>query len=333
MKSRLFSGRKNLVILALLLLATNIFANSAPVVENVAASQRTDGSGIVDIYYDVTDADGDTLSITLQLSEDAGNTFTITPIYTSGDIGANILSGSGKHILWNAGSEGYTLGNNQYQFKVIADDAITVTDIDGNVYQTVQIGDQLWMAENLKVTHYSNGDAIPNITSNSTWGNTYTGAYCVYNNTPANADTYGNLYNWYAVDDSRNIAPEGWHVPTDEEIMELEMALGMSYDQAHSTGWRGTNEGSKLAGGYDLWQNGNLRNNSEFDTSGFSFLPGGYRYINGGFGMMGYSGYLWSSTEYSSTHAWSRFLHYYYTTVYRNDYGKRYGFPVRCVRD
>ena len=209
----------------------------------------------------------------------------------------------------------------------------TVTDIDGNEYQTVPIGSQLWMAENLKVTHYRNGDEIPNITSNSTWENTYTGAYCVYNNTPANADTYGNLYNWYAVDDSRDIAPEGWHVPTDEEIMEMEMALGMSQSQANSGGWRGTNEGSKLAGGYDLWANGNLRNNYEFGTSGFSFLPGGYRSGYGTFDAVGGYGGLWSSAESSSTGALYRGLYYDYTTVGRYGYDKRYGFSVRCVRD
>ena len=336
-KWRIEKMKRKLVLLAMILLITSIFANTAPVVESVTASQRTDGSGIVDIYYDVSDADGDTLSVVLQLSEDAGSTFSITPIFTSGDIGSNILSGTGKHIIWNAGSENYTLGNNQYQFKVIVEDgyeSITVTDIDGNVYQTVQIGNQLWMAENLKVTHYRNGDAIPNVTDNSTWAGLSSGAYCVYNNDSANADTYGNLYNWYAVADARNIAPEGWHVPTDEEIMELEMALGMSQSQANTAGWRGTNEGSKLAGRADLWTNGVLENDPEFDTSGFSFLPGGYRYdYNGAFNNMRSTGYLWSSTEYNSNYARYRKLICYYTHVYRDYYYKRHGISVRCVRD
>ena len=336
-KWRIEKMKRKLVLLAMILLITSIFANTAPVVESVTASQRTDGSGIVDIYYDVSDADGDTLSVVLQLSEDAGSTFSITPIFTSGDIGSNILSGTGKHIIWNAGSENYTLGNNQYQFKVIVEDgyeSITVTDIDGNVYQTVQIGNQLWMAENLKVTHYRNGDAIPNVTDNSTWAGLSSGAYCVYNNDSANADTYGNLYNWYAVADARNIAPEGWHVPTDEEIMELEMYLGMSESEANDTGWRGTNEGSKLAGRADLWTNGALENNPEFDTSGFSFLPGGYRsYRNGTFYDVSNYGYLWSSTEFNSYLAWTRILYYDYTNVYRGYKYKRYGISVRCVRD
>jgi uncharacterized protein (TIGR02145 family) len=85
----------------------------------------------------------------------------------------------------------------------------TVTDIDGNVYQTVKIGDQWWMADNLKVTHYRNGEPIPNVTDGSTWNSLDSGAYCNYDNDTGNVTTYGRLYNWYAVDDSRSIAPEG----------------------------------------------------------------------------------------------------------------------------
>jgi len=210
----------------------------------------------------------------------------------------------------------------------------SVTDVDGNVYQTVQIGNQIWIAENLKVTHYRNGDAIPHITGNGDWTDTNSGAYCVYYNTPLNADIYGNLYNWYAVDDSREIAPAGWHVPTDEEIMELEMYLGMNYSEAHDIGMRGTNEGSKLASRSDLWADGDLENDPEFDSSGFSFLPGGYRaYYTGSFGLLSYSGNLWSSTEIGSV-VWRRLLQYDNNAVARDDYGiKRYGFSVRCVMD
>ena len=211
---------------------------------------------------------------------------------------------------------------------------LTVTDIDSNVYQTLIIGDQEWMAENLKVTHYRNGDPIPHLTDNGDWTSTSSGAYCVYDNTPSNADTYGNLYHWYAVDDSRNIAPEGWHVPTDEEIKELEMYLGMSQSQADDTGYRGSNEGSKLAGNTALWDDGALENDPEFGSSGFSFLPGGYRgSYDGGFYYLGGHGYFWSATEFSTYYAWRRYLSYSGTQVYRYSYGKRSGFSVRCVRD
>jgi uncharacterized protein (TIGR02145 family) len=210
----------------------------------------------------------------------------------------------------------------------------TVTDIDGNIYQTVQIGNQIWMAENLKVTHYQNGDAVPHLTDNGDWQVASYGAYCVYGNTPSNADTYGNLYNWHAVDDSRGLAPEGWHIPTDEEIKELEMYLGMSQSQANSTGWRGTNEGSKLAGNADLWNNGDLENDPEFGSSGFSFLPGGYRnFQNGNFYSIDNYSYFWSATEYNTYFAWRRYLSYDTTQVYLSSYSKQNGYSVRCVKD
>jgi len=223
----------------------------------------------------------------------------------------------------------------KYFYYVSAEDGYgTVTDIDGNVYPTVQIGDQLWMAENLKVTHYRNGDQIPNITYNLGWYGLTSGAYGVFDNIPANADTYGNLYNWYAVDDSRNIAPEGWHVPTDNEIGELEMVLGMSLEQAGAIEWRGTNEGSKLADRADLWTDGVLEDDPQFDTSGLNFLPGGYRYvINGCFYFMSDTGYFWSSTDFNTEYAWYRYLSYDNTTVYRYTNHMQFGFSVRCVKD
>jgi len=315
-----------------------LFTQNAPYVYNVNGSQRTDGSKIVDIYYNILEPDGDTLRVTLQVSDDNGSTWSIIPADSllSGDIGDSVMTGTGKHIIWNAGEETIAFEGTTYKFKVIADDDPATDDCidkDGNIYQTVQIGDHLWMAENLKVTHYRNGDAIPHLTVNGDWTSTSSGAYCVYDNNPANAETYGNLYNWYAVDDSRNIAPEGWHIPTDEEIKELEMALGMSQSEADDTGWRGTNEGSKLAGRADLWYNGDLENDPEFDTSGFSFLPGGYRHCSNGdyYGMYS-TGYFWSSTERYGT-AWKRDLNYDSTNVNRNYDSKRYGFSVRCVRD
>ena len=214
-------------------------------------------------------------------------------------------------------------------------DTVTVTDIDGNVYQTIIIGNQEWMAENLKVTQYRNGDGIPHLTSNNDWASTNSGAYCIYDNNSSNADTYAALYNWYAVDDTRGLAPAGWHVPTDEEIMELEMYLGMSQSQASSTGWRGPNEGSKLAGRADLWNNGNLENDPEFVSSGFDFLPGGYRhYLNGAYTRLNDYGYLWSSSE-SGSYAWYRRLFCNNASISRYNYyyNERSGFSIRCVRD
>ena len=209
-----------------------------------------------------------------------------------------------------------------------------VKDIDGNSYKTVKIGKKIWMAETLKVTQYRNGDPIPNLTDENDWQNTEQGAYCNYDNNEDNVETYGRLYNWYAVDDKRGLAPRGWHISTDDEIKELEMYLGLSQSEAGEDGPRGTNEGSKLANRKDLWDDGILQNNPEFGTSGFDFLPGGYRgYDDGHYGNMGYLGHFWSSTEGSTNSAWGRVLNYYYSEIYRNYYNKKDGFSVRCIKD
>ena len=206
----------------------------------------------------------------------------------------------------------------------------TVTDIDGNVYQTVIIGNQCWMVENLKVTRYRNGDPIPNVTDNTEWTNLTTGARCDYDNNADNVPVYGRLYNWYAVNDSRGIAPEGWHVPTDGEWKQLEMYLGMSQSEVDDTGFRGTDEGGKMKeSGY--WFSPNTGATNE---SGFTALPGGYRYHgNGDFDLLIVYAFFWSSTEHSSYSAWSRTLSYSSEQVGRHDYSKLDGFSVRCVRD
>lgn len=207
----------------------------------------------------------------------------------------------------------------------------TVTDIDGNKYFTMKIGDQCWMMGNLKVTHYRNGDPIPNITDNGEWEGLMTGAYCEYDNNPAYVDSYGRLYNWYAVDDSRNIAPDGWHVASDAEWKQLEMYLGMSQAQADTTHWRGTDEGGKLKEpGTTHWQSPNTGATNE---SGFSALPGGFRYLDGAFGVVGSYAFFWSSTEFVSGYAWSRGLNYIVSQVARSGDDVQCGFSVRCVRD
>ena len=218
-------------------------------------------------------------------------------------------------------------------------EATTVTDIDGNVYQTINIGDQEWMMENLKVTHYRDGTAISNVTDNALWGALTTGAYCFYNNNSNNGDTYGALYNWDAATDAHNIAPEGWRVPTDTDWQELEIALGMSQSEADGVErYRGTNEGSKLAGNVDLWDNFGLESNPEFGSSGFNALPGGYR--SGGSGAFsggeGYSDYFWSATEMElgEHNGWWRHLRRDLSTIYRghvNTIG--WGMSVRCLKN
>jgi len=180
----------------------------------------------------------------------------------------------------------------------------------------------------MKVTHYRNGDSIPNVTDNTEWHDLTTDAYCNYDNDANNATTYGSLYNWYAVDDSRNIAPEGWHVPSDEEWKQLEIYLGMSQSEADNYDWRGTDEGSKLKATSGWCSSGNGT-----DDYGFSALPGGYRSNYGYYYHMGYGAYFWSSTQPSSYPAWYRVLNYYGSDISRYYYYKQGGFSVRCVRD
>lgn len=196
-----------------------------------------------------------------------------------------------------------------------------LNDIDGNIYNVVKIGDQFWMAENLNVTHYSNGDSIQYLTNNTEWTSTLSGAYCNYNNDESNIETYGRLYNWYAVNDNRNIAPEGWHVATDADWQTLVDYLGGS-DVA----------GGKLKeSGTQHWENPNTGATNE---SGFTALPGGYRYSYiGNFYYLGYEGYIWSSTEKSNAVGGKIFLRYNNTEATLGDGLKNYGFSVRCIKD
>ena len=216
-----------------------------------------------------------------------------------------------------------------------------VEDIDGNCYETIQIGDQLWLAENLKVTHYNDDSYISSDHTAEEWDELETGAYAVYDDDPSNADIYGYLYNWYALDDERGLCPEGFHVPSDEEFMELEMYLGMSYEEANLHGFRGTNEGSQLAGNYDLWTSqysaDSLVSDSEFGTSGFNALPSGLRYaypdIDYGY-INGYTTF-WTTT----IHNWGdnvylfRAILYSDSKSYRSYSAREFGKPIRCLED
>jgi len=208
------------------------------------------------------------------------------------------------------------------------DEASYVTDIDGNVYKTVTIGDQEWMAENLKTSSYDNGDPIANVTDDTQWGSQTEGAWCSYENDQVNELMYGKLYNWYAVVDSRNVCPSGWHVPTDEDWTVLTDFLGGDAVASGKLKATGT-----LESGTGLWKDPNT---DADNTSGFSGLPGGYRFGSGGFGFINEMGAWRSSTmpvERPERGAWSRFLNYNSTTVFRGHADLPLGLSVRCVRD
>ncbi len=212
----------------------------------------------------------------------------------------------------------------------------TVTDIDGNVYITVKIGDQWWMAENLKVTRYRNGDPIPEVTSGSEWDALETGALCAYMNDHDYIDTYGLLYNWFAADDPRGLAPAGWHVPTDDEWKQLELTLGMLPMMLDEWGYRGSEEGNKLKSigsqelGTGLWTENNIGATNE---SCFSAVPAGWRIYTGAFNSVGYGASFWTASEYGDVRAWSRSLSYRVSNILRSYGFKGRGFSIRCVMD
>ena len=207
----------------------------------------------------------------------------------------------------------------------------TLNDLDGNVYNTIIIGSQVWMAENLKVTHYRNGEPIPIVTSNTGWAGLSTGAYCSFDNNNSNVNDYGLMYNWYAVNDNRNLAPEGWHIPTEDEWQQLDRYLGMSNSEIDGTYQRGSDEGGKLKEtGTSHW---NSPNTGATNSSGFSALPGGYRTNDGSFYSIGDFGFWWSSTEYVIGAVWVRMLYHNSSLVDRATIHTSYGYSVRCIMD
>jgi uncharacterized protein (TIGR02145 family) len=209
-----------------------------------------------------------------------------------------------------------------------------VTDFDGNVYQTISIGTQVWMVENLKVTHYRNGDPITNITDNHQWFNLSTPAYCDYENTSGNSIIYGRIYNYFAVADNRKIAPVGWHVPTDAEWTILTDYLT---NNGYGNGGSGPAIAKSMAsksGWTTFLQVGTTGNDqASNNSSGFSALPGGGRFTSGGFSDIGKSCYLWSSTAASLTSGWSRGINYNGSACGRGYYDNVRGLSVRCISD
>lgn len=215
--------------------------------------------------------------------------------------------------------------------KTITNETGTVTDIDGNTYKTVNIGGKWWMAENLNVKTYNDGSPIEQAQNDADWNDSIS-LFCKYNN---NASAPGLLYNWYAVTNSKKIAPAGWHIPTDAEWQQLEKALGMDAFSAAKYGWRGSNEGLKLKieGGQgwtryqDLWPT---------NESGFTALAGSCRLPDGTYGNPGLfaTGFWWTATNDSlNNEAIFRHLDYKNADIYRSHTYKGYGFSIRCVKD
>ncbi|MBO8093071.1 MAG: fibrobacter succinogenes major paralogous domain-containing protein [Prosthecochloris sp.] len=194
----------------------------------------------------------------------------------------------------------------------------TVRDVDGNVYRTVAINGLVWMAENLDVSRYRNGDPIYHARSMAEWmqaARDKQGAWCYYENNSGSGPVYGKLYNWYAVNDPRGLAPEGWRVPGDRDWESLANFFGGKVSAALQL---------KATSG---WSGGGATN-----SSGFSALPGGYRRCDGRFMYQGTIGLFWTSTKFVPGYAWFRNMNSRNAVLFRNDTNMGNGISVRCVR-
>jgi len=251
---------------------------------------------------------------------------TVNMVYTTGDrLKFTGVSGNYSTIMTDIPASDKTITFN----------FIACTDGDNNNYPVVQIGTQTWMAKNLKTIKFNDGSSIPLVEGVSEWVGLTTPGYCWYNNNKVSyGDIYGALYNWYAVSTTtnggKNVCPVGWHVPSDAEWKQLEIHLGMSQSDAEKIEWRGTNEGGKLKEtGYDHWESPNT---GADNSSGFTALPGGYRWSDGYFVGAGSYSLFWSDTEYNATFAWKRTLRNMYSGSYRYYNPKAGGFSVRCTK-
>ncbi len=245
---------------------------------------------------------------------------TLTSLSSLATVGT-ITSGvwSGTAVAVEKGGTGLTsAGTNGQVLTSTGSGTLTWTNATSVIYTSVLIGTQQWMQQNLEVVTYRDGTVIPQVTDATAWAGLTTGAWCYYGNDPSSG--YGKLYNWYAVNDPRGLAPQGWHIPTDAEWTTLSTLLG----------------GTSVAGGkmkttgITRW---NSPNTSATNESGFAGLPGGYRNGSGTFYSVGAFGYWWSATEDNSASAWGRKLVYNGGSLYRYDYYEAYGLSVRCLRD
>jgi len=289
--------------------ATYITSNTATLNSIINAN---DLATTVSFDYGPTDKYGK--SVTSNQNPFTGNKNTNVSIDISG-----LSIGTNYHFRVKTENSLGTVYGNDMTFTTVG----LIIDNDGNVYQPVTIGRQVWMKENLKTTKYVNGDPITEITDATQWNNLKTGAYCNYDNNMNTANTYGRLYNWYAVNDNRKICPAGWHVPYDSDWTILTNYLG------------GENiAGGKLKeAGTTHWISPNLNATNE---TGFTALPGGRRLSfpdeTCHFIEIGENGYWWSAVTAANL-AWYRSMLYKYGFVNRNGHHWRTGHSIRCIKD
>jgi uncharacterized protein (TIGR02145 family) len=299
-----------------------ISQNQPPQVSNVLFNQRTDGTLKVDVNYDVNDPEGSAMTVTMQVSSDNGVTWDFSCNNITGDVGTNVASGTSKHIVWDFGTEHSQTFGDQFKIKIMADDGggimgvpcpgIETVTYEGKIYNTVLIGNQCWLRENLNVGTRING-------SQEMSDNSVKEKYC-YNDDSANCTTYGGLYQWnetmqYVTNEgAQGICPTGWHIPKLSEFQTLSSTVGGDGNALKEIG-QGTGGGAGT------------------NTSGFSALLAGYRGYDGYFFNLGYTTYFWSSTEYDASIVNHLYLIYTDSSIYLFYYYKGYGFSVRCLKD
>jgi uncharacterized protein (TIGR02145 family) len=256
-----------------------------------------------------------TVSLTTKTSDGTGKgTFTSTI--------SGLTAGTTYYVRAYATNSAGTSYGSELTFTTLS--TLPVTDIDGNTYNTVQIGRQVWMSENLKTSRYRNGEPIEIVTDWSIWSNLTTGARAWYDNDRTTYENpYGNLYNWYAVSDSRELCPTGWHVPSNTEWTTLTGTSGEDQDQFSGAGMKSI--------GTDYW---NAPNNGT-NAYGFSGLPGGHKSLNGlSFQHIGNYGYWWSSTPiFTDGPNESKCIILVGEVVFHQTRDNNYGFSVRCLMD
>lgn len=255
----------------------------------------------------------------------------------------DVLPGTTYYVKAFALSSSNTYYGDEKSFTTPDDLVRPIIDVDKNIYYPVQIGNQIWMNSNLKVSHYPDGSIITRIEDPYIWFYMpwYNNAYCWYENFSTLAATYGNLYTWPAAMNIssaseiktgmvQGVCPDGWHLPSDTEWKELEMFLGMSQAQADGEKWRGETEGGKMKSeGVNLWESPNTGATNE---SGFGALPSGYRDGAGIFRNMGTATRFWSSSI-RGDYAWIRQLDNNSSQINRNTTGVYEGIAVRCIKD
>ena len=331
--------------------AVKLVGTNNPVTFSGGTIDITQTTPATDVAYTIASQTGATtqaiVTLTSAATLDATTATTVYMVINPGAQTGTCLIGLSDGTTWtyisNAAPTGGFLRGRKYDVSINNAWTAQLKDRDNNNFGIVTIGMQTWMAENLKTTKYNDGTSIPNVTDNSAWAALSTGAYCDYNITPSNSDTYGRLYNWYAVDNNaatkaasnggKNICPTGWHVPSDTEWTTLTDYLTVN---GYGYGGSGSDIAKSMATTSGWTSNGTVGNvgndQSSNNASGFSALPGGFRYS----AFEGIGGYVYwrSSTQSNTSYAWYRHVDNNYSDVYSSEFfAKWVGMSVRCLRD